>query len=459
MARVSEGRSLRAETDALDSARLQRYRFYLDFYRGEQWIGRRRAGETRLVFNYARALVRKAAAYLMATPVGFDVLPDAGRDTPQATLRLAESALREVYDANDQHALDAQTALDAAVLGDGAFKVTWRDDVGRPSIAPVDPAGLWAWWAPDNPRDVRRVVQRYDLEPDDAERLFGARPVGDGHATMVCEEWTAARYRIELDGTTLVDAANPYGWIPYVLFPNTARPHEFWGASDLEDVLDVCRELNARMTTISRILQVSGYPITVLENVAGSDGVRAEPGAIWELPEDSRAYLLDMLGGGVGLHIDYVNLLYRQLHDISETPRTAFGDSGRALSGVALEVEIQPLVQKVMRKRRVWDGVFARRNALVLDLLERFGAAPLPLGGLRRTRAIWGEVLPSDRAVAAQTETRLVAAGIHSRRGAMAALGDQDPARTWHEVLEERADLAPPTALAMRGMNDTGGGS
>jgi hypothetical protein len=40
------------------------------------------------------------------------------------------------------------------------------------------------------------------------------------------------------------------------------------------------------------------------------------------------------------------------MHDLSETPRTAFGDAGRDLSGAALEVEIQPLVQKVQRKGR-----------------------------------------------------------------------------------------------------------
>jgi hypothetical protein len=193
------------------------------------------------------------------------------------------------------------------------------------------------------------------------------------------------------------------------------------------------------MTTLSRILHVAGYPITVLENVTGSDGIRAEAGAIWELPEDSKAYLLDMLGSGVGLHIDYVNLLYRQLHDLSETPRTAFGDAGRALSGVALEVEIQPLIQKVMRKRRVWDGVYRKRNAMILALLELFDGANFD--GLRRTEAVWGEILPSDRAELVQSEAQLVAAGIHSHRQAMSQLGDTDPDRTWAEVLGEREAL------------------
>jgi hypothetical protein len=432
---------LSAWLDGQDIQRMNRYREYLEFYGGNQWLTRRRAGETRLVFNYARVLARKAVSYLMPLPVTFDVLrgPDG---TPDDAVRLAEQALNAVYSDHDQHTVDFQSALDASVLGDGAFKVTWSTRRAAPLVAPVDPATLWAWWEPDNPGEVYRVMQRYTLSGAEAERLFG-RPGGLGGRPSprrtVVEDWNHDRYRIELDGGTVVEEANPYGWIPYVIYPNIARPHEFWGASDLEDLLDVCRELNGRMTTISRILQVSGYPITVLENVTGSDGIRAEPGAIWELPEDSRAYLLDMLGGAVRLHIDYVDLLYRQLHDLSETPRTAFGDSGRSLSGVALEVEIQPLVQKVMRKRRVWDAVYRRRNALVLDLLEHFGG--LPLAGLRRTQARWGAILPSDREGMVRDETRLVASGVHSRRQAMATLGDTDPERTWDDVIAERETL------------------
>jgi hypothetical protein len=427
-----------------DRERLQRYRELLEFYSGQQWLGRRRAGETRLVFNYARVLVRKAASYLMPGPMTFNVLGTAdGTPGDPQTVQLAERALNAVYLAHDQHTIDFQSALDAAVLGDGAFKVTWSARRAAPLIAPVDPASLWAFWEPDNPSEVYRVIQRYEVSPEEAQRLFGLRDTREGRSSgrrvAVVEDWRADRYRIELDGEPYSEQENPYGWIPYVIYPNIARPHEFWGASDLEDLIDVCRELNARMTTISRILQVSGYPITVLENVTGSDGIRAEAGAVWELPEDSKAYLLDMLGGGVGLHIDYVNLLYRQLHDLSETPRTAFGDSGRSLSGVALEVEIQPLVQKVQRKRRVWDAVHRRRNALVLDLLERFGG--LPLNGMRVTQAIWGAVLPSDREELVRNEAHLVTAGIHSRREAMTALGTHDPARLWQEVLDEAGAL------------------
>ncbi len=427
--------------DGRDIERMNRYREYLDFYGGQQWTGRRRAGETRLTLNYARTLVQKTASYLFPRPVTFNVVPDgAGQEE---VVRRAERALNEVFARHDQHTIDFQSALDSAVLGDGAFKVTWSGRRGAPLVVPVDPASVWAWWEPDNPNEIYRVVQRYTIATEESGRLFpGARVPdqwGASKRLTVVEDWDANHYYVSLGGEHVINEPNPYGFIPYVIYPNIARPHEFWGASDLEDLVDVCRELNQRMTTLSRILHVAGYPITVLENVTGSDGIRAEAGAIWELPEDSRAYLLDMLGSGVGLHIDYVNLLYRQLHDLSETPRTAFGDSGRSLSGVALEVEIQPLIQKVMRKRRVWDAVYRKRNAMILALLEQYDGANFD--GLRRTETVWGEVLPSDREGLVRSEAQLVAAGIQSHHQAMSQLGDTDPKRTWTEVLDERAAL------------------
>jgi hypothetical protein len=247
------------------------------------------------------------------------------------------------------------------------------------------------------------VLQRYTLPAN----LFGfdGRVEATGLVRVV-EDWRADRVIIEAGGKVVRDEVNAYGWIPYIIFPNLSRPHQVWGESDLTDLLDVCRELNRRLTVLARILQVSGNPIVVLENVAGSDGIRADEGSIWELPQDSRAYLLDMLqGGGVRLHIEYIELLYRVLHDLAETPRSSFGDSGRVLSGAALEVEIQPLVQKVQRKRRVWEDVYQRRNAMLLDLLERFGSEDL--GGVRRTTVLWPEILPSDFTDLVRAEARL----------------------------------------------------
>ena len=112
----------------------------------------------------------------------------------------------------------------------------------------------------------------------------------------------------------------------WIVFPNLREPKKFWGVSDLPQIMESQRELNRALSQLSRILELSGNPIAVLENVEESEDIAVRPGAVWNIPEDAKAYLLDLLqGGGVNLHINYIDLLYRTLHDISESPRSAFG--------------------------------------------------------------------------------------------------------------------------------------
>ena len=199
------------------------------------------------------------------------------------------------------------------------------------------------------------------------------------------------------------------------------------------------QELNRALSQLSRILELSGNPIAVLENVETSQDIAVRPGAVWNLPEDSRAYLLDLLqGGGLNLHIEYINLLYRSLHDLAESPRAAFGGTERDLSGIALEIELQPLLQKVTRKRIIRSAVYNRRNRLILKLLEKFRGEDF---GQVRLRTIWGPVMPRDIVRAVSNEQTLIQSGIHSRRRAMDELGVADPETEFRRWLEERSQI------------------
>lgn len=426
---------------AADRERFARYAEARAFYDGAQWLGRRRRGEIRLTVNYARALVRKIASYVFSAPVPFSV-PAPSPEQAVAAAR-AERMLALVAADLDLARLDVELAIESAILGDAALKVTWDTAERTPVVAAVDPAGLVVHAAPDNPRRIEEVSQCYGLTGAAAQRLFGdqsGRSLDPDRVYPVVETWTAARWRTTVAGQPVRDEANPYGWLPYVLLPNDPRASAVWGNSDLSDLYDICRELNARLSVIARVLELSGAPIAVLENVDSSEGIAVGPGAKWELPEGAKAYLLDLLGGGgVDLHIKYIELLYRAIHDLSETPRTAFGDAGRDLSGAALEVEIQPLIQQVGRKRRGWDALYRARNSRILDLLERFGGEDL--GGLRRTQALWPSVLPSDREGAVRNAVALVGSGIQSRRTAVASLGGEDPEGELARVLEEQRTL------------------
>jgi hypothetical protein len=416
----------------MDSDRLRAYRENLDFYNGLQWPGRARRGERRITVNYAKAFVEKVTSYLMSD-LNFSVEPDGGSTGAKDVARRTEEALYRVYDANNLGQLDFDTEMDCAVLGDGCFKVTWDVEQHRVRVTAPDVQGLFAWWAGDDPSRVWRVAIRYQLSAEEAALRYGVKNAKK--QSTIVEVWTAEEFELWVDSAVVSQKKNPYGFIPFVIYPNLRQPKRFWGVSDLPPITEPAREINRALSQLSTILELSGNPIAVLENVEQATDIAVQPGAVWEIPESARAYLLDLLqGGGVRLHVDYIDLLYRALHDLSESPRTSFGDNQKGLSGVALEMELHPLMQKVKRKRLIRTAAYRRRNEMILRILEqKTGATYRPY----RSRVLWGPVLPQDRSRLVRNEQILVESGIHSRRRAMEELGVEDVEAEFNRLRDE----------------------
>jgi len=419
-----------------DIDRIRRYKELLDFYQGKHWEGRDRRGEKRLTFNYAKVFVDKITSYLMS---GVNFAVDAVEDSDEARSKAqrAEAALYQVYEDNNLEQLDLETEIDCAILGDAAYKVTWDQETRQVRVTAPDIQGLYAWWLGDDTSRLWRVASKYCLSAEETELLYKVKP--KAKTATIVEVWTAWDFELYLNNVLQEKKPNPYGFIPFIIYPNLREPKKFWGISDLTQIIESQQELNRAMSQLSRILELSGNPIAVLENVEESEDIAVRPGAVWNLPEDAKAYLLDLLqGGGVRLHIDYINLLYRTLHDISESPRAAFGGAERDLSGVAMELELHPLLQKVRRKRLIRTAVYNRRNKMVLKLLEKYQGESF---GTNCLRVVWGPVLPQDITRLVANEQVLVQTGIHSRRRAMDELGVKDPEYEFNRWLEERQTI------------------
>ena len=424
----------------MDLDRLKSYRENLDFYNGLQWPGHPRYRERRLTFNYAKVFVDKVTSYLMSSQ-DFTVDPATPADREKS--RRAEEALYKVYETNSLDQLDFDTEIDAAILGDGCYKVTWDSREKRVRVSSPDVQGIYVWWLGDDSNRIWRVASRYRLSADEVCMLYGVKNRSQRKDSTVIEVWTDRKFELWIDDALLERKANPYGFIPFLIYPNLLEPKKFWGVSDIPALIEPARELNRALSQLSLILELSGNPIAVLENIENAEDIAVKPGAVWEIPERARAYLLDLLqGGGVNLHVDYIDLLYRTLHDLSESPRTAFGDNQRGLSGIALEMELHPLLQKVKRKRTIRTAVYRRRNEMILKLLQQMTGESF---GDYRIRIIWGPILPQDRGRIVRDEEILVGAGIHSRRRAMDELGIEDPDTEFEHWLEEEDSMLKRT--------------
>lgn len=414
------GTDLFTELKTRDLDRLREYAENLSFYQGDQWEKSRRQVPYQRTFNYAKVFVDKTVSYLMAA---FGIAVDQVGQGDEAEKRAsnAEQAYFKVAIDNDLDALDFDTELDAAILGDGAYKVIWNGS--RVRITAPDVQGIYVWSMPDDPSEIYQVVSQYRY------------PSG----AWGTELWTNDVFELYTDSTLIERVPNPYGFIPFIIFPNLREPKHTWGRSDIPDIKETQRELNRALSQLGRILELSGNPIAVLEGVTESEDIAVEPGAVWTLPEESKAYLLDLLSnGGVKLHLDYIDMLYRVLHDTSESPKAAYGRTERDLSGVALEIEMQPLIQKVVRKQAIRSAVYRRRANMVLALLKQYDGQDF---GEVSPRVAWGPILPQDRTRLIEDEARSIEKLMHSRQTAMEAIGVEDGAAEWDRILEERGQI------------------
>ncbi|HEY5475219.1 MAG TPA: phage portal protein, partial [Tepidiformaceae bacterium] len=274
----------------MDEDRLRRYRENLAFYERQPWEGRARRSERRLTFNYAKAFCDKVTSYLL-NGQSVQVDPGDGESAEaRARARAAERALREVESVNGLAQLDFETELDCAVLGDAVYRVTCDPAEGQVRVSAPDVQGIYAWRLPDDPSRITAVASQYVVPATD----------GSTATTTITEHWTPEVFELWRGEEVAERMPNPYGFIPFVIFPNVREPKQAWGASDIPPLVGSSRELNRAFSQLSQILELSGNPIAVLEGINDSRDIAVEPGAVWEVPERARAYLLDLLQGGGG---------------------------------------------------------------------------------------------------------------------------------------------------------------
>jgi hypothetical protein len=427
-----------------DSDRRRRYEENLQFYRGAQWPTTRtpyarQGGARQLVFNYARTFITKAASYTM-NDLTFTADPLDKSARAIANAAAAELALLQVAEQNALDVLDFNNEIDCSVLGDAAYKVTWDPVEGRVRVTAPDITSIFVWRRPDDATETYRVAQRYTLPADDALHLYGY--TSNRRTAEIIEDWTPAEFTTWVNSEAVSVEANPYGFIPYIVYPNISEPQKEWGESDIPAILDSARELNRLLTQLSSIAELSGNPIAVLEGVTESIDIAVQPGAMWELPEGAKAYLLDLLrGGGVTMMLQYAELVRTTLHDLAESPRSAFGDNPQGLSGVALKVSLDPLVKKINRKRLIRTRALILRNGMILALLARYAGLDAAVAA-HVLRPSWGDVNPNDRTRDIADSVAAVNAGIYSRHRAASELGVPEPEEELTRWLDESKRIA-----------------
>lgn len=354
------------------------------------------AADDNLRMNFARMFVDKGVAFLFGKEVGFEL--EEGVQTPQ------EDYLEAVWQANRKMSLLQKLATSGAVCGTAFVKIHWKPGM-EPRLIICDPETVSVTLAEDDIDQVVAYTIRYPSIDPVTKKPVTIRQVieQDGAGWMITDQ------RENVNGgsiQTLGEQRWPYTFAPIVHCQNMIAPHEFWGMSDIEDdLLEVIDKENFTVSNILKILRYHAHPKTWARGVGKAD-VRVNPDELILLPgETATLQNLEMqsdLVSSIQMHKE----LKQFVHELARVPEVATGkvESVGQLSGIALEILYQPLLEKTEAKRVTYGEMIVELNRRLLAL----GG----YGDQLYTQLRWQQLLPKDVQVQANAALSLKQLGV-----------------------------------------------
>jgi hypothetical protein len=449
----------------MDLDSLNRYARNWAFYCGYHWTHRREFGESQLTFNYVQAFSDYIADFCFTRGVYFKVAKQYEHIVPALLNRVWET------DNNKVNVL-AEMAQQGGVSGDAFVKVAyepaWSDSVGnwqpgRVRVLPLNSSHCFPEW---HPHDAGRLI-RFKLK----YRFFTTSLEGTRMVMTYTELITDDRIQEFVDDQLIDDRPNPLGRIPIVHIPNVKISGSPWGLSDIENIVPLNREYNEKATEVSDIVAYHASPITI---VKGAKLSNLEAGArkVWAgIPPDGDVYNLE---NGVDLNgpLAYLELIKRAMHEMTGVPETALGQMQPIsnTSGVALSIQMMPMMQRYAKKKRTYTAGIVEINELILRTLFLFepesqqydpstdgliqeGQPTLidprdPL--VYQTECSWPAPLPVDTLIKLNEIQMKFMLGLESKRGALRELSEEFPDEKMAEIFDElKKDAIEQGALDM----------
>jgi hypothetical protein len=337
--------------------------------------------------NFARVIVDKGVSFLFGQDLRFEL--DETAETE------AEQWLSACWGANRQMTTLAKLALNGAIAGHAFVKIIPQQGSPYPRLVVLDPATVAVRWEPDDIEQVTRYTISYPaLDPGSGKPVRIRQIIErDGPVWVITDQRSAAD---SATWQTVGEARWPYAWPPIVDCQNLPCPNEYWGLSDLEDdLLQLNAAINFVLSNLARIIRFHAHPKTWGKGFAANQLNIAVDETIVLPSPDASLHNLEMQSD-LASSITVYQRLREALHEVARVPEVATGklDNVGSLSGVALQILYQPLLEKTQTKRRTYG-----------DLLMELNRRLLQLGGFgddNQTVIHWPELLPADPLVVRQ---------------------------------------------------------
>lgn len=450
------------------SARLAAYRTYWEMFKGNHWSYHRGDDQPLVTINYARRYVTIVAGWVFKK--GFEVtIPDdpmtEGVSDKKERDFIAQ-ALNETWRANGVTSWGLEAGQMGGVTGDLFLRPAWEanDDLENPYVrVDILPSHyVYPEFGGPHGADRKKMTQCMVLFPQYTFKtsIFGKTRQS---VKMNGEIWTPEEWKIIEDEKVIETRPNPFGEIPIVHVPNFLLAGEFYGISDLADVVELQRLFNEKTTDVSDVIAYHGSPVTI---VKGQSIKQLERGAnqMWGIKKNADIFNLE-LKGELNASTEFLDRVERLMSMVSGVPKEAMGNISKAAntSAVAMALRFLPLSDIRDMKIATYGLGIRRVNRLIMKLLKIKNPAfrrayeelqaRYPQSNLYRNDVVFHSPMPRDELVELQKIKERLLVGISTRRMEMKKQGLSE--EEIREVLEDSKREAEEEARRELGYSDS----
>ena len=209
-------------------------------------------------------------------------------------------------------------------------------------------------------------------------RVLGRRGGGSGRRIAEVVEVISARHRqVYVDGVLVEDAPLRFGALPIVHAQNTGQPFRYEGISDVEAMVPLQDELNARLSDRAHRVTMQSFKMYLAKGIEGFGEVAVGPGQVWTT--DNPDASVEGFGGDADSPSEdrHIAEVREALDKVSGVSPLVLGvvraKVGHLSSENALRIALMGVLSKTMRKRQAYGGAIVDAGRMILDALDASG--------------------------------------------------------------------------------------
>lgn len=357
------------------------------------------------ISNRCAGIVNKGVSFLFGSVLQIEPGEAEGNEAIQAYLNGFWG------DDDDRMTLLSQLAMNGAVCGQAFLKLLPPQQGQKyPRLVVLDPLLVRVVAAPEDCSLILAYIIEYPASDGLQKRQIIAR-VDPNHDTINRYElddiWVIYSYVRNGNMGSWIQLEEPEIWSypfpPIFSCQNLPNPNEIWGMPDLTpDLINMNKLLNFVQSNISRILRFHAHPKTYASGITASQ-IDISVDELICLPNPEARLQNVEMQSDLSSSLSFASVLRSDMDEQSRVPAVALGRLSEMprgdVSGIALQLMFQPLLEKTIQKRRLYGRLIrdVSRAALILG-----GLIPVEVYEDFPINLHWQDLLPVDTLKMAQ---------------------------------------------------------